>query len=273
MKEWTRQDTHATRHFFSPLSLLQPPHSPPKSQKLNSTAHLKQESEAADHTPDEDGQSGAATHFQGGGGAGTGGGGGRRRAGDTGEDGVGRLGGRSGGRSGRGDVHAGGVLGAAGVVGAAVAGARVGADAAVGDALVAELLADVEGQRQGVLGHVGLVAIAADAAVGERCRVTRVHLDGVGGDLLADDGARVRLVLAPALPCGQRNTAGVDNVVGVGGGDECRGHREEGALEGRHFILCVYVCCEVYVLDWKAFEGDKDDSKRLSSCEAAKVLQ
>jgi len=48
----------------------------------------------------------------------------------------------------------------------AAAGARVVRAASL-DALGAPLLAGVEGQRQGVFGHVGLEAITADAAVCE----------------------------------------------------------------------------------------------------------
>ena len=60
-----------------------------------------------------------------------------------------------------------GALRAARMVLTAAAGARVVPQAASLDALGAPLLAGVEGQRQGVLGHVGLEAITADAAVGE----------------------------------------------------------------------------------------------------------
>jgi hypothetical protein len=48
----------------------------------------------------------------------------------------------------------------------AIGGARVGAIAVL-NTLVAPFLADVVGEGQGVLGDVGLLSIAADAAIGE----------------------------------------------------------------------------------------------------------
>jgi len=82
-----------------------------------------------------------------------------------------------------------GVLGAARVLGAAVGGAG-GVGAAVGGALVAPLLADVEGHGLGVLGDVGRVAVGADAAVGQGGGVAGVAIrcGAVGFGLEADAG-------------------------------------------------------------------------------------
>ena len=72
---------------------------------------------------------------------------------------------------------------------AAVAGA-VAVGAAVGDALVAPLLTDVEGEGLGVLGDVGAEAVTADAGEGELVRVAVVAEGGGGvGGLEADEGA------------------------------------------------------------------------------------
>jgi len=79
---------------------------------------------------------------------------------------VGGLGGRGAGRSlGRGLVRGRRVLGTAGVVLSAGAGALV-VLAAGGDALVSVLGAGEVGEGEGVFGDVGLLAVTADAAVG-----------------------------------------------------------------------------------------------------------
>ncbi len=124
--------------------------------------------------------------------------------------------GRSGRRGGR--VDAGGALRTAGVLLAAVRGALV-VTAARRDALGTPGYADVVGEGQGVLGDVGLLAVAADAAVGERVlgglsarrRVTRsddevqtyrvagVDLRGAGRRLKADGRAATPLIVAPRL--------------------------------------------------------------------------
>lgn len=86
------------------------------------------------------------------------------------------------------------MLGAAGVVGAAGARARV-VGAARRDALVAVLDADEVRERQGVLGDVGLGAVGAEAAVGQfflceerGASVFRVlhYLDSLGVGILHD---------------------------------------------------------------------------------------
>lgn len=73
-----------------------------------------------------------------------------------------------------------GVLGAAGVLFAAVGGAGI-VGAAGGHALVAPFLADEEGEGLGVLGDVGAQAVGAFAVVGQVVRVTVVGCGGVGG--------------------------------------------------------------------------------------------
>ena len=129
---------------------------------------------------------------------------------------------RSRGQSGRcrgGRVDAGGALRTAGVLLAAVRGALV-VTAARRDALGAPGDADVVGEGQGVLGDVGLLAVAADAAVGERLlgglsarrrvtqsndgevhtyRVAGVDLRGAGRRLKADGRAATPLIVAPRL--------------------------------------------------------------------------
>lgn len=92
------------------------------------------------------------------------------RAGSVGHavEGLGRGSRGSGGRrrGGRGGVVLLGVLRAARVVLAAGTSALVVAPARL-DALVAPFRADVVGDRQGVLAHVGPIAVAADTAVSE----------------------------------------------------------------------------------------------------------
>jgi hypothetical protein len=60
---------------------------------------------------------------------------------------------------------------------------------AVGDALVAPFLADVEGEGLGVFGDVGGEAVGADAGVGEGGGVAGVGggVEGLGGDGLGAD--------------------------------------------------------------------------------------
>ena len=72
----------------------------------------------------------------------------------------------SGHRRGGGGVDPSGLLSTAGVVLGAAALARRVAGAPV-TALDDPLLAHMEGQRQGVLGHVGLLVVAAEAPIGE----------------------------------------------------------------------------------------------------------
>jgi hypothetical protein len=80
----------------------------------------------------------------------------------------------------------------------AIGGARVGAIAVL-NTLVAPFLADVVGEGQGVLGDVGLLSIAADAAIGESIRITLVNLGSTVTSLLANERASDLLVGAPVL--------------------------------------------------------------------------
>ena len=118
---------------------------------------------------------------------------------------------------------------------AAPAGASI-IRAAAGNALSAPLLADVERNGQGVLGHVGLEAITADAAVGESFRFAGIAEDWTGGLLLADDGAVAQLVIAPR-PSGEEVDSGrINDIVGRDGDDARK--REEDCSEGDHFGGC-----------------------------------
>jgi len=141
------------------------------------------------------------------------------------------------GRHGRGGcrVDAGRVLRAARVVLPAVAGAGV-VLAAGGDALVTPLLADEVGQRQRVLGDVGLLAVAADAAVGQGRGIASVDIGGARRNQLADDGAGAKLTAAPRLASGQRNAVRVDDIVGLGAdSEEGRGCSQDGVPDRRHY--------------------------------------
>lgn len=221
-KEWMRQNTRPVvlRSSSTTFSLPANTDLPPRKGYVG--AHLKQESDAAEHATDKDGHAGTTSHLQSRGtAAGSRAAGAAAVTGHAGEDGTARLARRR--RSGAGGrrVLACRVLGAAGVVLAAGGRAVVVGQAAVLDALVAVFLASVVGQRQRVLGHVGLLAVAADAAVGKGLllsrmplatkipphgsrsrqyatyRVAVVLLSRSGLDLLADDGACVLLILAP----------------------------------------------------------------------------
>ena len=88
---------------------------------------------------------------------------------------VGLAGGRPRGRGGRLDLL--GAEGAAGVVLAAGAGALAIVVRAVVDALGAPFAADEVGDGQGVLGYVGLLVVAAEAAVSERILAAPAWLD------------------------------------------------------------------------------------------------
>lgn len=114
------------------------------------------------------------------------------------------------------------------------AGARV-VLAAGFHALVAPFRASEVGQGQGVLGDVGLLAVAAEAAVGQGFRVTGVDRGGSRGVLLADDGASAELGLAPRGADAERNRIRVDVVVGTGNRGKDGGNSQDRGSERRHY--------------------------------------
>lgn len=187
---------------------------------------LQQDSESQEYAAEEHSHAGSSARDEGGGGRRA-----RTRARTTRgsssatEACSGRTGGRSrstsrpsGRSSGRGrtrrSVAQEGRLSATRVVGtAAVLAGSVAV--AVGDTLVAPLLADEEGQRLGVLGDVGGDAVIADTAVAQRIGIAVVDLSGLGGDaglLKANERALSNVLVTPELSVGRGDAIRVDAV-------------------------------------------------------------
>lgn len=97
--------------------------------------------------------------------------------------------------------------------------------------------AHVVGESEGVLGHVWLLVVAAEAAVGQGFSIAVVDEGFSDTGLAADGRTGASLVVAPGLPCRQWDAIWVNIVVGGsgGGGDGDRDSKsQEGCSERDH---------------------------------------
>ncbi|PSE92285.1 hypothetical protein C7G92_19140 [Acinetobacter baumannii] len=107
-------------------------------------------------------------------------------------------------------------------------------------ALGASFCAGEVWKSQGVFRDIGLQVVSTKASVCKCFRITCVCNSGPRLDLFTDDGAGRQLLLAPCSPRGQRDTIGIDIVVGTGSGGQQGDCCQGGRLEREHGLEILF---------------------------------